>query len=324
MSSFQEARDALVRVLFAVFPDAKPVPRWAGVEAWAAPRPEAVVDPDAKGTYDPRVTVVGIADRKSGPTVYFLDPGDYFVLDTHRRLLEDAGLKLGRGCIMHTRKGPLPADALEALFRAVKTRDAQAARKATTAPRKAPAAKKAAAKKAVARKAAAKPARTARGATDPGAASVDAYLADLPGPQREALERLRRQVLAAAPRATEKMAYGMPTFVHEGNLVHMAAFQAHCTFFVGRAMTDAFRREIGGFGTSKAGIRFTPEKPLPARLVARIVKMRVAENEARAAQRRAKKVAAGRGARKAGAKKAAPRKARKGPAKGGRKTPPRR
>lgn len=263
MARFPEAREALVQAIHRVFPDAEPVRAWAGVEAWGAPRPEGAILHGSSGTYDPKRLVIGIADRKSGPTVYFLDPGDYFVLDTHRALLEDAGLKLGRGCIMHTRKAPLPVDALETLFRLVKARDAKAA-------------------KGVGRKRAA-PERAANPAT-----TVDAYLAALPAPQRMALERLRRLVLAAAPEATQKMAYGMPTFVHHGNLVHIAAFKDHCSFFPGSgAVTAMLEGELARFETAKGTIRFAPNKPLPAPLVKRIVKMRVEENEARAKARKA-------------------------------------
>lgn len=126
MADFDDARDALARTVRRVFPYAKPVEQWRGVDAWAAPRPEAAVVGASTGTYDPKVIVVGIADRKSGPVVYFLDPGDYHALDTHRALLEDAGLKVGRGCIYHTKKGPLPVAALEKLFRLTKARDAKA------------------------------------------------------------------------------------------------------------------------------------------------------------------------------------------------------
>ncbi|HWG92579.1 MAG TPA: DUF1801 domain-containing protein [Candidatus Thermoplasmatota archaeon] len=289
MATFPEAREALKRALFRVFPDAKPVPRWAGVETWGAPRPEAVVDHDAPGTYDPKLTVVGIADRKTGPVVYFLDPGDYFVLDTHKALLTEAGFKLGRGCIMHQRKAPFPAEALEELFRRVKERDAAAAAKAAEASPAKPAAK-------AAPKAPPKP-----------KGEVDKYLAALPESQRAALERLRKQILAAAPKATEKIGYGMPGFYHEGPLVYMAAFRTHLSFFPGDATTTAdFAAELEGYKVSKGTIQFTPEKPLPAALVKRIVKRRVAENEERAAARAAKKAP-----RKAPAKKAAAARTRK-------------
>lgn len=132
-------------------------------------------------------------------------------------------------------------------------------------------------------------------------ASVEEYLAALPRVQRAALERLRRQILAAAPKATQRMSYGIPTFVHEGNLVHMAAFREHCSFFPGSGgVAMALASDLKGFTLAKGTIRFTPEKPIPAALVKRIVKMRVAQNEARAAKRSAKKSAP----RKKGAKKA--------------------
>ncbi|HLE97890.1 MAG TPA: DUF1801 domain-containing protein [Candidatus Thermoplasmatota archaeon] len=112
--------------------------------------------------------------------------------------------------------------------------------------------------------------------------SVEEYIAAVPAPQRAALERLRAQIRRAAPRATEKIAYGIPTFVHHGNLVHFAAFQEHCSFFPGRAgVALLLRSKLHGYETNKGTIRFTPDRPLPASLVREIVKMRVAENEAR-------------------------------------------
>ena len=134
--------------------------------------------------------------------------------------------------------------------------------------------------------------------------SVEAYLAALSPTPRKALEKLRAQIRAAAPEATEKMAYGIPTFVHEGkNLVHMAAFKEHCSFFPGSGgVALALADELEGFKLAKGTIQFAPERPIPAALVRRIVKMRVAENAARAAAKK--------GARKP-AKKAAKKSAKK-------------
>lgn len=118
------------------------------------------------------------------------------------------------------------------------------------------------------------------------AQGVDAYLAALPEDERAALQKLRRQIRAAAPDATETLSYGIPTFAHHGNLVHMAAFKAHCSFFPGSGgVTMALAEDLRGFKTAKGTIQFTPKKPIPAALVERIVKMRVAENEARAGKR---------------------------------------
>lgn len=116
----------------------------------------------------------------------------------------------------------------------------------------------------------------------PRAASVDAYLAKVPASQRAALEKLRAQIHAAAPSVTEKIGYGIPTFVHAGkNLVHMAAFKEHCSFFPGRAgLAFAEELRLKGFKTAKGTIQFTPERPIPAAIVKKIVKLRVAETDA--------------------------------------------
>lgn len=112
---------------------------------------------------------------------------------------------------------------------------------------------------------------------------VAAYLAKLAPPQRAALERLRAQILAAAPKAEERISYQIPGFFHHGRLVWMAAFRDHCSFFPG-ANATRLARELG-YGDlvkAKGTLHFMPEKPLPATLVKAIVKARVRENEANA------------------------------------------
>ena len=114
--------------------------------------------------------------------------------------------------------------------------------------------------------------------------NVDAYLATIPPPYRAALQKLRRTVQDAAPKAEEVISYGMPAFRHHGALVYYAAFRDHCSFFVGsQTIQRRFAAELKPFAVGRGTIRFTLERPLPAELVRRIVKARVAENEARAA-----------------------------------------
>jgi len=115
---------------------------------------------------------------------------------------------------------------------------------------------------------------------------VEAYLARVPATHRAALEKLRRQILAAAPQATERISYQMPAFAQDGVLVWMGSFKDHCSFFPGTTGI-AWAREAG-LKTAKGTIQFAPEKPIPAALVKRIVKARVAENKARAAAKKAK------------------------------------
>ena len=110
---------------------------------------------------------------------------------------------------------------------------------------------------------------------------VDAYLAAVPEPSRVALEQLRKTIRSAAPKATEAIGYAIPTFYHHGPLVSFSAPSKHCSFYVmSPAVMKAFQKELEPYDTATATIRFSPEKPLPAALVRRLVKARIEENEA--------------------------------------------
>jgi uncharacterized protein YdhG (YjbR/CyaY superfamily) len=133
--------------------------------------------------------------------------------------------------------------------------------------------------------------KTAVGIVGTQVKSVDAYLAAVPSKARKALKRLRDEVRAAAPEATELISYGMPAFKHKGILVYYAAFKDHCSFFP--ASVAAMRKHAAQLKkyetTGKGTIRFSPDRPLPARLVTSLVKTRIAENEAKQAARERRK-----------------------------------
>jgi len=115
------------------------------------------------------------------------------------------------------------------------------------------------------------------------AKTVDEYLAPLPKDVKAALEDLRRVIKAAAPEAEEVISYQMPAYKHKGLLVFFAAFKDHCSFFVGgRSILKTIGKDLEKYDTSGTAIHFTPENPLPASLVKKIVKARIAENELRA------------------------------------------
>ena len=109
---------------------------------------------------------------------------------------------------------------------------------------------------------------------------VEAYLARLPPAQRAALLKLRRTILAAAPRATERISYQIPAFEVDGRVVAwMAAFAKHCSFFGGVSGAQiALASGVPESRVSKGTIRFSAEEGLPAALVRAIVKARVASN----------------------------------------------
>lgn len=120
------------------------------------------------------------------------------------------------------------------------------------------------------------------------AAWIDDYLAGLPADQRVALQALRATIADAAPAAEEGVSYGLPAFRYRGRpLVSYHAAKGHCSFFpMGPDVVDRYRAELEGFSTAKGTIRFTPERPLPADLVTRIVRDRLAMIDAAGAARR--------------------------------------
>ena len=146
------------------------------------------------------------------------------------------------------------------------------------------------------------------GAGKAGTRSVEEYLANLPADPRAALRDLRETIRKAAPRAEEVISYRMPAFRQGGILVYYAAFSEHCSLFIGSVATQRkFAAELKPFLAGKGTVHFTPERPLPAALVTRIVKARVAENETRAAARRRAPARAARKARGTRPRRRSPR-----------------
>ena len=114
-----------------------------------------------------------------------------------------------------------------------------------------------------------------------GVAGVEAYLAKVPEPARTTLAKVGAMIRAATPKeATEQLSYGMPAFRYKGALVAYGAFKDHCSFFPMQAsLTDAMQDDLKGYRTSKGTLQFPLDQPLPAALVKKMVKARVAENE---------------------------------------------
>ena len=116
------------------------------------------------------------------------------------------------------------------------------------------------------------------------AKDIDDYLATIPEDARAALEKIRRTIRTAAPKATECISYGMPAYRYHGMLVYFAAFKNHCSLFPGGSVAQ-FKDELKGYETGKGTIRFPIDKPLSAALVKKIVKARMVQNLEREAKR---------------------------------------
>jgi uncharacterized protein YdhG (YjbR/CyaY superfamily) len=114
--------------------------------------------------------------------------------------------------------------------------------------------------------------------------TIDEYLAGVSTDKRAALQKLRQMIKAAAPKAEECISYGLAAFRLDGKaLVAFGAAANHCSFFPMSSTTIAAHKdELADYDTSKGTIRFQADAPLPAALVRRLVKARIAENSRRA------------------------------------------
>ena len=115
----------------------------------------------------------------------------------------------------------------------------------------------------------------------PKVTTIDEYIAAVSDDQRVALERLRKTIKAAVPKAEECINYGVAAFRLNGIvLVGIGVSAKHCTFYPmsGRTVHD-HQAELKKYKTTNGSIHFSPNKPLPASLVRKLIKARLAETE---------------------------------------------
>jgi uncharacterized protein YdhG (YjbR/CyaY superfamily) len=111
-------------------------------------------------------------------------------------------------------------------------------------------------------------------------AQVDAYIAAAPAPTQPILRQLRDVIRAAAPKADEKISYGMPSYEYHGRLVYFAAFKHHVGLYAVGQQHDSYTKELSGYLSGKSTARFPIGQPLPIALIRKVVEARVKENEA--------------------------------------------
>ncbi len=112
-------------------------------------------------------------------------------------------------------------------------------------------------------------------------ATIDEYIRLRPKNVQQRLAAIRALIHRAAPEAIERMAYRMPTFYLNGNLVHFAAHANHIGFYPTPSGITHFKQELARYETSKGAIQFPLDEPLPLKLIEKIVKFRREENLAK-------------------------------------------
>jgi uncharacterized protein YdhG (YjbR/CyaY superfamily) len=108
--------------------------------------------------------------------------------------------------------------------------------------------------------------------------TIDEYIATFPADTQKILQEVRATIKAAAPEASEKISYQMPTFFLYGNLVHFAAFKNHIGFYPAPQGIEEFKEELAKYKGAKGSVQFPIDEPMPLDLIARIVRFRVGQN----------------------------------------------
>ncbi|HZM20475.1 MAG TPA: DUF1801 domain-containing protein [Anaerolineales bacterium] len=109
--------------------------------------------------------------------------------------------------------------------------------------------------------------------------SIDEYIATFPDNMQKILEELRSTIKAAAPDAGETISYNIPTFTLNGKyLIYFAGWKNHISLYPIPIGTDAFNKQVSKYAEGKGTLKFPMDKPLPMKLIAKIVNLKVAEN----------------------------------------------
>jgi uncharacterized protein YdhG (YjbR/CyaY superfamily) len=123
-----------------------------------------------------------------------------------------------------------------------------------------------------------------------GFASVDEYIGTFPKDVQKILEEVRRTIKAAAPDAREKISYQIAAFELNGkNLIHFAGWKNHISMYPIPSGSEAFNKEVSKYAAGKGTLQFPLDKPLPLRLITKIVKLRIADNLEKAKVKSGKK-----------------------------------
>lgn len=108
--------------------------------------------------------------------------------------------------------------------------------------------------------------------------NVDSYISDFPPATQALLEKLRETIRKAAPDAEECISYAMPAYKLSGMLVYFAGYVGHIGFYPGAAGIAEFLDEITQYKHAKGSVQFPLDKPLPVKLITKIVKFRRQQN----------------------------------------------
>ena len=109
---------------------------------------------------------------------------------------------------------------------------------------------------------------------------IEKYIQQFPDDVQDILRKIRTLIKDNAPHADELFAYGMPAYkTHKKPLVYFAAFKTHIGFYALPSGHGKFQDELSKYKHGKGSVQFPLDQPMPYKLIEKIVKYRVIEND---------------------------------------------
>lgn len=105
---------------------------------------------------------------------------------------------------------------------------------------------------------------------------IDKYLKSLPEPQKSTLIKLRKTIKKIEPKAKEVISYNMPAFkIDEGIICGFLSAKKHCSYFPfsGKVLSE-LKTELKDYDQSTGTLRFAIDKPLPEKIVRKLISVR--------------------------------------------------
>lgn len=116
--------------------------------------------------------------------------------------------------------------------------------------------------------------------------TVDDYIDKLPATTKKIMKEIRKVIRQAAPKAEEKISYGIPSFHFNGVLIYFAAWKEHVSVYPKSVLMAKAIPQLADYEGGKGTVQFPLDKPVPYALIKKIVKFRLEENLGKAKKKK--------------------------------------
>ena len=109
--------------------------------------------------------------------------------------------------------------------------------------------------------------------------SINEYISTLPENAQKAMGEIIAAIKDVVPDAEEHISYNMPAFKVNGEyFIHFSAWKNHIGMYPIPAGNEAFQKQIEQYRSAKSSLNFPLDKPMPIKLIEKVIKFRIAEN----------------------------------------------